>query len=67
MRATLPRATIAEGTQNGLCAATGAGVLAGLVADAAFGAWWLDPVLGLVTAAAAAHRGRAAWSGGDCR
>jgi divalent metal cation (Fe/Co/Zn/Cd) transporter len=59
-------ATTGEGMQNWLCAATGAAVLIGLIANAALGAWWLDAVLGLVIAAAATYEGRASWEGADC-
>lgn len=59
-------ATTGEGTQNLLCAATAAAVLIGLAGNALFGAWWLDPVIGLVVAAVAVKEGREAWKGEDC-
>ena len=59
-------ATAGEGTQNLLCAYLGAGVLAGLAANAVFGWWWLDPVIGLLVAAVAVREGREAWRGDDC-
>ncbi len=59
-------ATAGEGTQNLLCAATAAAVLIGLAANALFGAWWLDPVIGLIIAAVALKEGREAWRGEDC-
>lgn len=59
-------ATAGEGTQNLLCAATAAAVLIGLAGNALFGAWWLDPVIGLVIAAVAVKEGREAWKGEDC-
>jgi len=59
-------ATTGEGMQNWLCAATGAAVLVGLLADPAVGAWWLDALLGLVIAAVAVYEGRASWRGEDC-
>ena len=37
-------ATAGEGTQNVLCGIQAAAVLVGLAANAAFGAWWLDPL-----------------------
>lgn len=59
-------ATAGEGTQNLLCAATAAAVLIGLAGNALFGAWWLDPVIGLIIAAVAVREGREAWRGEDC-
>jgi hypothetical protein len=59
-------ATAGEGTQNLLCAAQGAAVLAGLAANAAFGAWWLDGTIALVLAAVAVSEGRNAWAGEGC-
>lgn len=59
-------ATAGEGAQNLLCAYMAAGVLAGLAANAAFGWWWLDPVIALVIAALAMREGREAWAGEDC-
>jgi len=59
-------ATAGEGTQNLLCAAQGAAVLVGLVANSLFGTWWLDPVIALVLAAWAVREGLEAWQGEDC-
>jgi divalent metal cation (Fe/Co/Zn/Cd) transporter len=60
-------ATAGEGTQNYLCAAQAAAVLLGLAVTAAWpGAWWADPVVGLVIAAAAAREGVRSWRGNDC-
>jgi divalent metal cation (Fe/Co/Zn/Cd) transporter len=60
-------ATAGEGTQNYLCAAQAAAVLAGLAVTAAWpGGWWADPVAGLAIAAAAAWEGLQSWRGGDC-
>jgi divalent metal cation (Fe/Co/Zn/Cd) transporter len=59
-------ATAGEGRQNLLCAATAAAVLIGLAANTAFGAWWLDPLIGLVVAMLAVREGRAAWRGEQC-
>jgi divalent metal cation (Fe/Co/Zn/Cd) transporter len=59
-------ATVGEGTQNLLCAAQGATVLVGLVANAIVGAWWLDPVAALGLAAFALKEGREAWQGEGC-
>jgi divalent metal cation (Fe/Co/Zn/Cd) transporter len=60
------RATAGEGTQNLLCAAQAAAVLAGLAVTAAFGWWWADPVIALGLAAVAVREGRKAWRGEDC-
>ncbi len=65
-RALGSRATQGEGRQNLLCAAQAAAVLAGLVATAAFGAWWLDPIAALVVAGIAVREGRDAWRGDAC-
>ena len=59
-------ATAGEGTQNLLCAYMAAGVLVGLAANAAFGLWWLDPVIALVIAVIAVREGREAWAGEGC-
>jgi divalent metal cation (Fe/Co/Zn/Cd) transporter len=60
-------ATAGEGTQNYLCAAQAAAVLAGLVVTAARpGGWWIDPVIGLALAAAAVREGIRSWRGNDC-
>ncbi len=59
-------ATAGEGAQNLLCAYMAAGVLLGLAANAAFGWWWLDPVIALVIAAIAVREGREVWAGDGC-
>ncbi len=59
-------ATAGEGSQNLLCAYLAAGVLTGLLANTAFGWWWLDPIVGLGIAALAVWEGRQAWRGEDC-
>jgi len=59
-------ATAGEGNQNLLCAAQAAAVLVGLAANAWFGAYWLDGVIGLGLAAVAVREGRAAWRGDAC-
>jgi divalent metal cation (Fe/Co/Zn/Cd) transporter len=59
-------ATAGEGTQNLLCAYMAAGVLAGLLANALLGAWWLDPVVGLGIAAIAVREGLETWRGEGC-
>jgi len=59
-------ATRGEGTQNVLCGIQAAAVLAGLAANAAVGAWWLDPLIGLFIAFVAVKEGREAWRGETC-
>ncbi len=59
-------ATAGEGAQNLLCAYMAAGVLGGLLANAVFGLWWLDPVAALAIAALAVNEGREAWEGEEC-
>lgn len=59
-------ATVSEGRQNILCAYLAAALLVGLVGNALLGAWWLDPVVGLVIAYVAVVEGREAWRGEAC-
>jgi divalent metal cation (Fe/Co/Zn/Cd) transporter len=59
-------ATRGEGTQNLLCAYLAAAVLAGLLGNALFGLWWLDPVAALVIAGVAVKEGVASWRGEGC-
>jgi len=59
-------ATRGEGTQNLLCAYLAGAVLVGLLGNALFGLWWLDPVAALVVAAVAVREGRASWRGEGC-
>ncbi len=59
-------ATKGEGRQNMLCAYLAGALLVGLLANALFGAWWLDPVIGLLIAGVAVKEGREAWSGEGC-
>ena len=59
-------ATAGEGTQNLLCGAQAAAVLVGLAANAAFGAWWLDPLIGVFIAVVALREGRETWRGDGC-
>ncbi|OBJ81427.1 hypothetical protein A9W97_02490 [Mycobacterium gordonae] len=56
-----------EGTQNYLCAIQAGAVLLGLAVTASWpGGWWLDPVIGLGVAAAAAWQGIQSWRGDEC-
>jgi divalent metal cation (Fe/Co/Zn/Cd) transporter len=59
-------ATRSEGRQNLLCAYLSAALLVGLVANAALGWWWADPIAALVIAVAAVDEGRDAWRGEGC-
>lgn len=59
-------ATMGEGRQNLLCAYLAGALLIGLLANAFWGAWWLDPVVGLLIAAVAVKEGREAWRGEGC-
>jgi divalent metal cation (Fe/Co/Zn/Cd) transporter len=59
-------ATASEGKQNLLCAYLAAALLVGLLGNALFGAWWLDPVVGLLIAGLAIQEGREAWRGDAC-
>jgi divalent metal cation (Fe/Co/Zn/Cd) transporter len=61
------QATESEGTQNYLCAAQAAGVLAGLAIAALWpGGWWVDGAIGLAIAVVAVWQGVRAWQGHDC-
>lgn len=60
------RATHGEGAQNLLCAYLAAALLVGLLGNALFGAWWLDPVVGLLIAGVAVHEGIETWRGDSC-
>ena len=59
-------ATKGEGRQNMLCAYLAGALLLGLLGNALVGAWWLDPVVGLLIAALAVQEGREAWRGEGC-
>jgi len=59
-------ATKGEGRQNMLCAYLAAALFIGLVGNALIGAWWLDPLVGLLIAAVAVREGREAWRGEGC-
>jgi hypothetical protein len=49
-----------------LCAYLAGTLLVGLLGNAAFGAWWLDPVVALLIAAVAVREGIESWRGEGC-
>jgi len=59
-------ATAGEGRQNMLCAYLAGALLASLLGNALVGAWWLDPVVGLLIAGVAVREGLEAWRGEGC-
>jgi hypothetical protein len=59
-------ATKGEGRQNMLCAYLAGALFVGLLGNALFGAWWLDPAVGLLIAAVAVREGVDAWRGEGC-
>ncbi len=59
-------ATKSEGQQNMLCAYLSAALLVGLLGNAFAGAWWLDPIVGLLIAGVAVKEGRESWRGESC-
>jgi divalent metal cation (Fe/Co/Zn/Cd) transporter len=59
-------ATASEGKQNLLCAYLAGALLMGLLGNAVFGAWWLDPAVGLLIAGLAIQEGRESWRGDAC-
>lgn len=59
-------ATKGEGRQNVLCAYLAAALLVGLLGNALLGAWWLDPLVGLLIAGVAVKEGLEAWRGDGC-
>jgi divalent metal cation (Fe/Co/Zn/Cd) transporter len=59
-------ATRGEGAQNLLCAYLAGALLLGLLGNALFGWWWLDPAVALAIAGVAVNEGLAAWRGEGC-
>jgi divalent metal cation (Fe/Co/Zn/Cd) transporter len=60
------RAEAGDAAQSWLCAVAAAGVLVSIVANAAFGWWWVDPIIGLGIACMAGFEAREAWAGKGC-
>jgi divalent metal cation (Fe/Co/Zn/Cd) transporter len=59
-------ATRGEGRQNMLCAYLAGALLVGLLGNALAGAWWLDPLVGLLIAGVAVKEGLESWRGDGC-
>jgi divalent metal cation (Fe/Co/Zn/Cd) transporter len=59
-------ATAGDAAQSWLCAIIAAAALVSVLANAAFGWWWLDPIAGLGIAGLAVREGREAWAGELC-
>ena len=59
-------ATVSESRQTMICAYLSAALLAGLLANAALGWWWADPLVALAIAAVAVREARDAWRGEAC-
>jgi divalent metal cation (Fe/Co/Zn/Cd) transporter len=57
---------VADSKQTLLCTYLSAVLLVGLVANAALGWWWADPVAALFIAGVAVREGREAWRGDTC-
>jgi divalent metal cation (Fe/Co/Zn/Cd) transporter len=55
-----------DASQSWLCAVIAAAALASILANAAVGWWWLDPIAGIGIAGLAVHEGREAWAGELC-
>ena len=59
-------ATKSESRQTMVCAYLSAALLVGLLANAALGWWWADPLVAFGIAAIALREGREAWRGDAC-
>ncbi len=59
-------ATASEGKQNLLCAYLAGALLIGLLGNALLGAWWLDPIVGLLITVIAVQEGLESWRGDAC-
>jgi divalent metal cation (Fe/Co/Zn/Cd) transporter len=59
-------ATVKEASQTQLCAYLSIALLIGLVANAAAGLWWADPLAALFIAGVAVKEGRESWRGEGC-
>jgi divalent metal cation (Fe/Co/Zn/Cd) transporter len=59
-------ATAGDAAQSWLCAIIAAGALVSILANAALGWWWLDPIVGFGIAGLAVREGRESWAGEVC-
>lgn len=59
-------AVVADSAQTLLCTYLSAILLVGLLGNALFGWWWLDPLAALAIAAVAVREGIENWRGDDC-
>jgi divalent metal cation (Fe/Co/Zn/Cd) transporter len=59
-------ATAGDAAQSWLCAIIAAAALLSILANAALGWWWLDPIAGLGIAGLAVREGREAWADEVC-
>jgi divalent metal cation (Fe/Co/Zn/Cd) transporter len=59
-------AATGAGKQNIICAYLSVAVIIGLGANALFGAWWADPIAGLLVAVVCLRAGTATWRGKNC-
>jgi divalent metal cation (Fe/Co/Zn/Cd) transporter len=59
-------ATVKEASQTQLCAYLSVALLVGLVANAAGGLWWADPLAAIFIAGVAVKEGRESWRGEGC-
>lgn len=59
-------ATHGEGAQNLICAYLAGAVFLGLLGNALFGWWWLDPIAALIIAVVAVREGIETWRGEGC-
>jgi divalent metal cation (Fe/Co/Zn/Cd) transporter len=59
-------AVVADSVQTLLCTYMSGVLLVGLLGNALFGWWWLDPVAALVIAVVAVREGIETWRGDDC-
>ena len=55
----------ADSRQADFCTYLSAILLGGLLLNALFGWWWMDPIAGLVVAALAVREGHTAWTSGE--
>lgn len=59
-------AATGAGKQNIICAYLSVAVLLGLGANALVGAWWADPIAGLLVAVVCVQAGSSTWRGESC-